>query len=195
MEHLINAFEKPTADFNTSVSCNKRIPEVEIKLKSPIHMKHIAGVAVIGILVILTCGSCTGQQITKAEWLIGTWENSTPKGSIYESWTKVNDTEFAGKSYITQEKDTLVFETIRIVQERDALLYIPAVKNQNAGLPVRFTLKTISNTQLTFENQGHDFPQVISYTRISSDSLVAEISGMINGQERRETFPMKKLDE
>src|SRR5690606_29225029 len=95
-----------------------------------------------------------------------------------ESWTKTSDTEFAGKSYILKEKDTVIFETIRLVQEKDGLFYIPTVRNQNDNLPVRFALKAISDTEMVFENPKHDFPQIISYTKITSDSLVAEISGI-----------------
>jgi hypothetical protein len=151
-------------------------------------------ITIVGLATL--CGCSTEKQtndITKAEWVIGTWENKTPKGSIFETWSKASDNEFSGKSYIVKEKDTIVFENIRLVQEQDGLFYIPTVKSQNDGLPVRFATKTISETQLVFENPQHDFPQIISYTIINSDSLVAEISGTKNGQERKQTFPMKRV--
>ncbi len=133
------------------------------------------------------------NDIRHAAWLTGTWENQTPKGSIYETWIPVNDREFSGRSYIIKETDTMVFEDIRLVQEADGLYYIPAVKDQNDGLPVRFAAKTVSATQLVFENPQHDFPQTITYTRITADSLVAEISGSVRGRERKQVFPMKRL--
>lgn len=155
------------------------------------------GIKILTAIVVLAVpGAWTIKQIndiTKAEWLTGTWENKTARGSIYETWNKTSETELAGKSYIIKEKDTVVFENIRLVQEKDGLFYIPAVKNQNDGLPVRFANKTISETQLVFENPQHDFPQVISYTKITPDSLVAEISGTKNGRERRQLFPMKRV--
>lgn len=109
----------------------------------------------------------------------------------YENWTKLNNSEFSGKSYVLKGKDTLVFESIRLHEGRDGFFYIPAVRNQNGGLPVRFALKSISDHEFIFENPQHDFPQRISYTKITEDSLVAEISGIKNGQERKQTFPMK----
>ncbi len=145
--------------------------------------------------LIILCAWITKQpnDISKASWLIGTWENKTSRGSMYETWTKLNDKELSGKSYIIKEKDTMVFETVRLVQEQDGLFYIPTVKNQNAGLPVRFAAKTFSETQLIFENLQHDFPQIISYQKINADSLVAETSGTKNGQERKQIFPMKRV--
>jgi len=150
-------------------------------------------IAFVGLAVLCAWTTKQTSDITKAEWLIGTWENKTQRGSIYETWSKTNDNEYSGMSYIIKEKDTVVFENIRLVQEQDGLFYIPTVKNQNYGLPVRFTAKTISESQLVFENPKHDFPQIISYTKISADSLVAEISGTKNGQERKQTFPMKRV--
>jgi hypothetical protein len=46
---------------------------------------------------------------------------------------------------------------------------------------------------MIFENPAHDFPQFISYTKITTDSLVAEISGTKNGQARKQRFPMKRI--
>ena len=148
----------------------------------------------LAALVIL--GAWTIKQkndIQKAAWVIGTWENIMAKGSVYETWSKSDVNEFSGKSYMVKEQDTIVFENIRLVREQNKLFYIPTVKNQNENLPVRFIAKTISETQLVFENLQHDFPQIISYTRINADSLLAEISGIKNGHERRQTFSMKRV--
>lgn len=128
-----------------------------------------------------------------SHWLLGTWVNLTPRGAVYESWTRQADGSLAGKSYAIKGADTLVFETVQLIREKDVLLYIPTVPNQNQGQPVRFTATKVSAEQLVFENAAHDFPQRISYTRIHQDSLVAEIAGMRNGQLRKQTFPMKRV--
>jgi Domain of unknown function (DUF6265) len=153
--------------------------------------KHF--IAIVSLIILCAWTTKQTSNIKKAQWLIGTWENKTPKGSIYETWSKANDNEFSGKSYIIKEKDTIVFENIQLVQEQNGLFYIPVVKTQNDGLPVRFASKAISENQLVFENLQHDFPQIISYTKISADSLVAEISGTKNGRERKQTFSMKRV--
>ena len=149
--------------------------------------------ALVGLALLCSWTIKSINEVKKAEWLIGTWENKTSRGSVYETWTKTSDTELAGKSYMVKQQDTLVFESIRLIQEKGGLFYIPTVKNQNDGLPVRFATQTISETQLVFENAAHDFPQIISYTKITADSLVAEISGMKNGRERRQVFSMKRM--
>ncbi|MGK6352442.1 DUF6265 family protein [Parapedobacter sp. DT-150] len=149
--------------------------------------------AVVGLIVFCSWAARQIDEIKKAEWLIGTWENKTPKGSLYESWSQSNDSGFIGKSYFLNDKDTAMFETIQLVEKEQKLYYIVSVANQNDGLPVSFASTTITDNVLVFENPQHDFPQVITYTKINSDSLVAEISGIRNGQERKQTFPMKRI--
>ncbi|MFP8894067.1 DUF6265 family protein [Chryseobacterium sp. EZn1] len=150
-------------------------------------------ITIVSLIILYAWTIKQKKDIQKVEWLIGTWENKTQKGSIYETWTKSGQNEFSGKSYSVKDKDTIVFENIRLLQEKNGLYYIPTVKNQNDGLPVRFVAKAISENQLVFENPQHDFPQIIAYTKITSDSLITEISGTKNGQNRRQTFPMKKV--
>lgn len=145
-----------------------------------------------GVLGLFLTFSCTTLKNSLPEWLIGTWKNETDRGTILESWRKKNNLEYVGKSYSLNDGDTTVFETIRIIQEEDGIFYIPTVKTQNDAQPVRFLAKRISSKVLVFENPSHDFPQVITYRRISADSMVAEISGMINGQPRKRQFPMKR---
>jgi len=133
-------------------------------------------------------------QTNEAEWLIGTWENKTSRGSMYESWKKVSNSELAGKSYIIRERDTVVFENIQLVRKNNLLTYIPTVNGQNNNQPVSFPMISNSDNKLVFENKNHDFPQLISYTRISRDSLIAEISGISKGVTKRQTFAMRRLN-
>ena len=150
-------------------------------------------IAAAGLIILSSWAIKHSNDIKKATWLIGTWENKTPRGNIFETWNKKSELEFSGKSYIIKEKDTVVFETIQLLQEENGLFYVPVVKNQNEGLPVRFALKTISDTQLVFENPQHDFPQIISYTKTGAETLTAEISGVINGKEKKQSFLMKRV--
>lgn len=145
------------------------------------------------LLILCTCTIKRNNGISRIEWLVGTWKQETFRGSIYETWRNTGKNELTGKSYKLKGKDTIVFETIRLVQDDGRLSYIPAVKDQNAGFPIRFKENTISETLLVFENKEHDFPQVISYTKISKDSLMAEISGIRNGKEERRYFPMHRI--
>lgn len=151
---------------------------------------------ILGLITIITVAGTKTEPLSHTlqnEWLLGTWENKTSRGSMFETWKKISDTNYEAKSYVIREKDTMVFESITLKVSGNEIHYIPTVKNQNEGLPVIFKATAYTETKMIFENPEHDFPQVISYNRISSDSLVAKISGIKNGQERSQSFSMKKI--
>ncbi|SDI69313.1 DUF6265 family protein [Mucilaginibacter sp. P25] len=149
------------------------------------------------VLCITSAHSIFGQQknqpITHAKWLIGSWKNQSAKTVDIETWKKLNDSTFIGRSYSLTGADTVSSEHIRMEQHKGQLYYIPTIKNQNDGKAVIFTLTSSDNNHLVFENPEHDFPQKITYTQITNDSLVAEISGTKKGRQKAIQFPMKRV--
>lgn len=154
------------------------------------HLKKVSLLAGIGTFFSIH-GFC--QQLADASWLLGKWEQKTKKGTIYETWKSSSDSSYAGKSYLLKEKDTVVLETVSLLQKDGTLFYIPTVTNQNNNMPVSFKVTFSSDNKLIFENPAHDFPQKITYTLISSDSLMAEISGILNNKQQLRRFPMRRV--
>jgi hypothetical protein len=165
--------------------------------------KIFAGFLLAGMVMVLSCQNLdrtekkseatTEHLIEKANWLIGEWQNSSETEKVSELWEKENDSVYVGKSYSIRNADTISSERIRLEEHGDQLFYIPVVKNQNAGETVKFTLGSSDANHLAFENPAHDFPQKISYSLITNDSLFAEISGMYKGQQQSEKFPMHRV--
>jgi hypothetical protein len=133
-------------------------------------------------------------QLQKANWFIGTWENATNEMTMKEIWKQETDSSFSADSFIIVQKDTVFYEKVDLIQRNDSLFYIVSVKNQNNEKPVSFYLTTTNESELVFENQKHDFPNKITYYKITNDSLVATISGLKDGKMSSETFPMKKIN-
>lgn len=159
-------------------------------------MKRNTYIAIVTFtLVFSSCKkeeTVTKGKIKMAEWLIGNWENKTDQGTLSENWEKTNDSVFHGQSYFIKKKDTLHSELVELSQKGEELIYSPVVKGQNNDLPVAFKLTSATANQLVFENLAHDFPQRISYKRITADSLLAEISGKQQGNPTSESYPMKR---
>jgi hypothetical protein len=132
------------------------------------------------------------DKIKKMEWLVGNWEQKLPDGIITETWTKDNDSTFSGKSFFIKEKDTIHLENIVLTQKKDELLYIPTVNGQNNDEPVTFKLTSEAANAFTFENPTHDYPQKITYKKVATDRLVATISGIQQGKQSQESYPMSK---
>jgi Domain of unknown function (DUF6265) len=158
-------------------------------------MKNIYTLAFVALLTIVSCKKTENSakdKIKTADWLIGNWENQLEQGTLSESWEKANDSTFNGKSFFIKDKDTLNNETIVLSQKGNDLFYIPVVQGQNNNEPVIFKMTKADAKQLIFENPKHDFPQKISYTKITNDSIVAAISGVVNGKTEGESYPMKR---
>ena len=152
--------------------------------------------AILILVTILLFASCQkSKEVSKivvADWLLGNWENKSPEGNLFESWKKVNDSLFIGESYFIKGKDTLHSEKIQMKQKDEALYYIATVKGQNNDKPATFIHNDTIEKQLVFENPKHDFPQKISYSQITKDSIVIQISGIQQGKPSSEHFSMKK---
>lgn len=132
------------------------------------------------------------SEIKKVHWLIGSWQNVSENEVSTEIWEKKNDSLFTAKSFVIVKNDTVFSESIRIEQRGNSLFYIPTVKEQNQGQAVEFLLVRYNEGQLAFENLKHDFPQKITYNKITNDSILAEISGMVDGKNKTVQFPFTR---
>jgi hypothetical protein len=130
------------------------------------------------------------DKIRTAHWLLGQWEAQSEGGSLIETWKKINDSTYNGQSYFMKGKDTIHTETLLLQQVEDQLSYTTTIKGENDDQPVPFILTDRDETQLVFENLKHDYPQKISYTQISKDSLLTEISGIQSGKPSSEKYIM-----
>jgi hypothetical protein len=136
-------------------------------------------------------GKPTFDELKKAEWFLGRWENKSDQGDLSETWTRESNSSFRGASYFVIAGDT-VFEEQILLQEVDGkLIYSPTIADQNNGKPIDFTMTRSGKNELVFENKQHDFPQKITYT-LRNDSLVAVISGKRDGKQQSEVFAMAK---
>jgi hypothetical protein len=147
------------------------------------------------IACLVSCQKKSGnkfEKLKKMEWLVGNWEQKLPDGIVTETWTKENDSTFSGKSFFIKEKDTIHLESIVLTQKDDNLLYIPTVSGQNNNEPTTFTMVSDAENTFSFENPTHDYPQKITYKKISDTNLLATISGKQQGKQSQESYPMIK---
>jgi len=126
-------------------------------------------------------------------WFLGRWIYKGKNETILELWEKKNDSLYTGTSYLTVSKGTVVQEELQLVFSNWNIDYIalPLLINPDS-VPVTFALTEFSDSCYVFENPAHDFPQKITYTRISKDSIKAVISGITEGREDSVVFPMAR---
>lgn len=127
------------------------------------------------------------------DWIIGTWEMKTDKGSVFESWIKHENGNYEGTGYKLVNGEKRIRERIELIVQDGIYFYIPSVPDQNDGAPVPFKCTLMTETEMVFENPQHDFPQRISYRLISETELLAEISGSFRGKQVTEQFPLTRV--
>ena len=79
-----------------------------------------------------------------------------------------------------------------MAQKGETLTYLATVKGQNDNKPVAFTSTNETENKLIFENPQHDYPQKITYTKGSNNTLTAEVTGRLEGKVTTERFIMVK---
>lgn len=118
----------------------------------------------------------------------------TDENSIFEEWEKVSDSLCIGMSYLVNDGDTIVLETLQLKYENGKLCYAPTVQTQNEGREILFPLKEFAadEKKFVFENLAHDFPQRIIYHFVDDKTLNARIEGMEDGRMENSDFNYKK---
>lgn len=116
-----------------------------------------------------------GKQLV-FEKLIGTWQIEGE--NEFEKWTKNGDGTFSSAMFKVENNDTTYLETVKIYKNKNSQwVFEPLVSGQNDGKTVAFTEVLLNETQVSFENQQHDFPKYIHYSLLSPVKLEAFIAG------------------
>jgi len=130
-------------------------------------------------------------HLENLEWIVGTWQRETSRGTMFEDWKVANDTLWQGKAFRLTEGDTLIIERLSLEIMRDEIFYVPVVPHNEGA--VYFRMIEQSPEKVVFENPEHDFPQRIIYMKISDDSLHARIEGINEGVDSAVDFYYKRM--
>ncbi|MDQ3071578.1 MAG: DUF6265 family protein [Acidobacteriota bacterium] len=129
------------------------------------------------------------HTINDVAWIAGCWTSSSGGRQVDEQWMKPAGGTMLGISRTVAKGRTVATEFIQLREEADGLYYIALPSGQSEA---RFKLVAASEGSARFENPAHDFPQVITYVRQPDGSLVAQISGTVNGKARAIDYPMQR---
>lgn len=143
----------------------------------------------IVIAIILSTSCCrpdARESMLKLQQLEGVWSSS--EGVLFNEYWKIkSDTLMTGLGYSLQENDTAFKEILKIYLNGNDVFY--AAKVGKSDEFIKFKLKEAKRDRWIFENQAHDYPNIISYA-IEEDVLVAATTNS-NGNKKIE-FKMKR---
>jgi hypothetical protein len=138
----------------------------------------------VGSLVALGIALGVGQAAAQAvapvgsverlDWLMGCWELRAGNRVTTEMWMPPAGGVMVGGSRTVVAGVTREFEHLRVTARGDTLVYTALPSGQSE---THFRTTSASASEVAFENRAHDFPQVIRYRRVGSDSLIARIEG------------------
>lgn len=137
------------------------------------------------LAIVLTAQVGTVDQLA---WMSGCWTLARPDGATEEQWLKPAGGTMLGVSRTVKGAKTVAHEFLQLREVNGKLTYIAKPSGQ-AETP--FPLKTLTDSEVVFENAAHDFPQRIIYRR-TADGVTARIEGTLGGKERGTDFPFKK---
>lgn len=128
--------------------------------------------------------------LAPAAWLGGCWELRAGARVTTEQWMAPHGGMMPGMSRTVVRDTVREFEFLRIQSRAGQVAYLA----QPSGRPeTAFAAALLSDTLLVFRNPAHDFPQQISYRKVTRDSLVARIEGPPGGTARAINFPMRRV--
>lgn len=156
-------------------------------------------VVVAAIFVGLSSGAAQAQTQTQtapldalapAAWLGGCWELSARGRVTHEQWMIPRGGLMTGMSRTVVRDTAREYEYLRLQVQSGRVVYVAHPSGQQE---TTFPASMLSDTLLVFNNPSHDFPQQISYRKVSRDSIVARIEGTQGGQVRGINFPMHRV--
>lgn len=139
--------------------------------------------------LFLLVGGNLCAQYRVLELLEGNWENIKDSNKL-EIWEK-NGLNLTGRSLTIEEGQEKVWEQLKIYNKAGVLTYEADVEGNEAA--VLFQMSFISENEVIFSNEQHDFPKHIHYRFINKDRLRVEVYAVKGGKSllfefvRRET--------
>lgn len=145
-------------------------------------------VAVLIFLISLPAAA----NISRLSWLTGCWAYDGEEAGSGEYWMPPAGGTMLAISRTVRNSKTVGFEYLRITETGDeSLILIAAPSGQN---PTRFSLLSLTDNEVVFENPAHDFPQRIIYRLGNGGKLLGRIEGESDGRNAVVDFPMTRID-
>jgi Domain of unknown function (DUF6265) len=152
-------------------------------------------VVVATLCIGLSSGAANAQTVrldalAPAAWLGGCWELSARGRVTHEQWMAPRGGLMTGMSRTVVRDTAREYEYLRLQVQSGRVVYVAHPSGQQE---TTFPATMLTDTLLMFNNPSHDFPQQISYRKVSIDSIVARIEGPQGGQVRSINFPMRRV--
>jgi hypothetical protein len=137
----------------------------------------------------------SADALAELSWLAGCWGNKVVERDYREQWLPPRGGMMLGVSQAVTQGRTLSYEFLRLETRPDGVYYVAAPVGQKEAA-FRLQGKTMDEADaiFTFTATVAGFPERILYRRGSGGWMYAHVEGKVNGEEKRNIFPMRRQD-
>ena len=128
--------------------------------------------------------------IAQASWIGATWVGQGKTTTVEERWTPPSGGSMLAISRTMREGIMSAFEFLCIVERGGTLIYSAMPNGRTPA--THFTLTSITDDAITFENPAHDYPKMVKYSKLPDGSLQTMIAG--EGGQRPVTMTLKRVN-
>ncbi len=130
--------------------------------------------------------------IAKLGWLAGKWRMEVQGRVIDEEWMAPAAGVMLGMARTVVHGKATEHEFMQVREgPGGALFFVVQASGQKEAA---FQIKSLTDTEVLFENTEHDFPQRIRYTHRADDTVLAAIEGVApDGTPKRIEFSYRRV--
>jgi hypothetical protein len=128
-------------------------------------------------------------------WLDGCWRGAVNQREFREHWMPLRGAMMLGMGQTVMQDKTQDFDYLRLEPRADGIHYLilPSGK-QELDFRLTAAIADEAGSEFTFANRVDEFPQRIVYRRMPDGWLYASIEGKQNDEDRKQTFPFRRVD-
>ena len=132
-------------------------------------------------------------QLTKLAWLAGSWRTEKAGRVTEEQWLAPSGGTMLGMSRTVTKGRVVEYQFMQIREGPGGTLFFISHPSGEQG--AAFQLLSLADNGVIFENQEHDFPQRILYTREADGSVLAAVEGPLAADDSRKRieFPYTRV--
>lgn len=158
----------------------------------PMNITQVILYTLVLALVPQTASSQPADPLAPVAWLSGCWSAESRELGSGEHWLPPAGGTMLGVSRTVKGGKTVEYEFMQFrvnAEGRLELVTLPSGQRETTFVLVGHA----ANSEATFENPQHDFPQRVIYRSVSSERMIARIEGIRSGVTRGVDFPMRRI--
>jgi hypothetical protein len=127
-------------------------------------------------------------------WLDGCWRGAVNQREFREHWMPLRGAMMLGMGQTVMQDKTQDYDYLRLESRADGVHYVIIPSGQpETDLRLTAAIADDAGSEFTFVNRVDAFPQRVVYRRMPDGWLYATIEGKLNGEERKQTFPFRRV--